>query len=115
MHRIQLALEKKDKLKRAEEISRLIETEDNTEVSLVPVEYNNPLLENILSTKILSECETYFIQESTPVETRRIEEHNNRIDQMLEMLEIQLDTHLTPQPIEQSPNDLEETIKYILE
>lgn len=86
MERLKQVLSKKDPIKRAEAMCNILENEDWGSVALVPTTANFQLPEIFLSTKILPECETYFIQERTKIHENQVEEWNSRVDNVLEKL-----------------------------
>ncbi|KAI5189303.1 hypothetical protein NECID01_0498 [Nematocida sp. AWRm77] len=91
MNKLRQALQKKDALKRAASMCSLLDMEEHNEVALVPTEPNFQLSDMLLSTKILPECETYFMQHSQKMGEKEIEEWNSKIEGVLEQLSIEID------------------------
>ena len=91
MNRLRQALQKKNVLKRAESMCGVVETEEYSEVALVPGEPNYQLPDVFLSTKILPECETYFMQHSRKLAEQEIAAWNSRVEKVLEQVAAQID------------------------
>ncbi|OAG29570.1 hypothetical protein NEDG_00703 [Nematocida displodere] len=90
MERLRQIIQKKESLKRAEAMCTMLETDEHNEVALIPAEANFQLPDIFLSTRILPECETYFIRESTVLAPPQVEAWNSNIGQALEALTIHM-------------------------
>ncbi|KAI5190663.1 hypothetical protein NEMIN01_1128 [Nematocida minor] len=115
MDRLKQILNKKDVLRRAELLCSILESEECGRVALVPSVANFQLPEIFLSTKILPECETYFMQESTEIKESEIKEWNTRVDNTIEKManEFVISNAVTNKPTP-SEAEIEERIKYVL-
>ncbi|EIJ89499.1 hypothetical protein NEPAR06_1826 [Nematocida parisii] len=106
---------KKNPLKRAESLNIILESEECEGISLVPSTANFQIPEVFLSTKILPECETYFIQERSRISPVQVEEWNNRVDSVIDELSVEF-TISNPVHTKHIPSDHEviEAVKEVL-
>lgn len=115
MDKLKQVLSRKDLLRRAEAMCSALESEESGRIALVPGIANFQLPEVFLSTKILPECETYFIQESQEISETETEEWNRRIEETIEEMSgefvISHTVHNKP-PIDEL--EIEEIVKRIL-
>lgn len=97
VHSLRRVLQTQNPLKRAELVSRIVETEEIKELALIPTEPNYQLPDVFLSAKILPECETYFMQESKKITQKEIEDWNLLIEEAYDQIT------LYTKPIEKEP------------
>lgn len=91
MDRLKNIVRARTPLKRAEMLLAFVNAEDYKEAALIPAEESMQIPEALLSTKVLPECETYFLQDSREITLEEAGEWNSRVDSALEVLDIDLD------------------------
>jgi len=110
------AVHKKDPLSRAESLIKLIKLEKQVEVALLPTEANFQIPDTFLSTKLLPECETYFIQGAKEMTEAEIEEWNMKIDRTLEEIGVEINlAETTPTRKTVTEEELKERIVQVLQ
>ncbi|KAH9387319.1 uncharacterized protein NEMAJ01_2215 [Nematocida major] len=88
MDRLKQIVGRKNPLKRAEGMCSILENTEGGDIALIPTHSNFQMPEVFLSTRILPECEAYFMQESEEMSKGKIEEWNERVDRVMEDLSV---------------------------
>ncbi|KAI5163759.1 hypothetical protein NEAUS03_2383 [Nematocida ausubeli] len=120
MDRLRQILSKKNALKRAEGLNAILEGEECEGIALVPGTANFQIPEVFLSTKILPECETYFIQKRKPIKADEIERWNQAIDDVIDGLSVEFtissSVHSKEAPSEREVSDrIKKVLGYTIE